>query len=362
MYTLDALNFSLQRFYGKKDLLNNTLLQISNYKDNSGTYTLGISNNIEFDEVLNSLKKDELFDTLKSKSFNREIFEDVFYIMEVFLRVFKFNPSFYINDRLKNFSYVNIILNNLKGSDTKQIDNHFKNILFFNPCSEEFIERNQLIQGKYFNNGIFIDFSSCFEEIFEEIFKLKKDKIAYKKIAEKNIKQLYFFLQELMGTFFKTQPTKIPADYLKFENIFKNKKELYNSILKSIDYFSLINNETNEKIFSLYYQSDQQPEFLNLSKKNSKRKFKSEYIIDSYIYRFSDQPDEFINFLAFLKMNDYQKYIKFSIILFSHPFIIYSSEVKKILIESSIDKILPEDGYSVKKLRKYKEIFTGRNT
>lgn len=54
--------------------------------------------------------------------------------------------------------------------------------------------------------------------------------------------------------------------------------------------------------------------------------------------------------------SDYKKYIKFSIILLSHPFIIYNSESKKLLAESDLIKTLPEDGYAYRKIKRYKEI------
>ncbi|WP_281323353.1 hypothetical protein [Flavobacterium aestivum] len=358
MYINEALNFNILRFSGKKETLENRKLKLSNYENGNGIYSLGVlSKRLDFEEILYSLKNETLYNNLKSESFTKNVFEDIFYIMEILLRIFKFHEPFYINDRLKNFCYVNILLNNSKNVSTEDVDLSFKNLLFFNPCSEEFINRNQLRNGEYLNNERLINFYSCFEDIFEAIFKLKKEKNAYHRIAKGDIELLYAILKELISTVFEAQPNTLPKEYLKFENILKNEKKLYDSLLKSIDYFTLINNKVDNKTASLYYQSEKPLEIVNLAKRNSKVKFKSEYIIDSYIFRFSKQPDEFINFLSFLKEQDAKKYIKFSIILLSHPFIIYNLESKKNLIESNLYKTVPDKGYAYQKLIKYKELF-----
>jgi hypothetical protein len=358
MYIHKALEFNVLRFSGKKETLEDKQLKLSNHEQIKGTYSLGVlSKKLDFEEILYLLKIEVLFSTLESENFTEDVFEDIFSILEILVRLFNFSKSSYINDRLKNFSYVNILLNNLDNDNSEKNALSFKNILFFNPSSEEFINNNQLRNGKYLNDKKQIDFSQCFEDIFENILKLKREKSAYSRIAKDDIELLYQFLKELINTVFESQPSKLPEDYLRLENVFKNKDNLYSTLLKSVDYFTLINNKINDNLASLYYQSDDKFTVINSAKRNSKTKFRSEYIIDSYIFKFSNQSEELANFMIFLKNQDTQKYIKFSIILLSHPFIIYNLEAKKNLIKSSIDKIVPNKGYAYHKLTKYKEIF-----
>ncbi|MFD1602898.1 hypothetical protein ACFSJW_24720 [Flavobacterium artemisiae] len=331
---------------------------MSNHKQVKGVYSLGVlSKKLDFEEMLYLLKEEILFSTLESENFTEDVFEDIFSILEILLRLFKFNKSSYINDRLKNFCYVNILLNNLNNDSSEKNALSFKNILFFNPSPEEFINNNQLRNGKYLNAKKQIDFSEFFDDIFENILKLKKEKKAYSRIAKDDIELLYQFLKELINTVFESQPSKLPEDYLRLENVFTNNDNLYNTLLKSIDYFTLINNKIDNKSASLYYQSDDEFTVINSAKRNSKTKFRSEYIIDSYIYKFSNHPKELVDFMIFLKNRDTQKFIKFSIILLSHPFIVYNLEAKRNIIKSNIDEILPNKGYAYQKLTKYKEIF-----
>ncbi|WP_017496432.1 hypothetical protein [Flavobacterium sp. WG21] len=232
-----------------------------------------------------------------------------------------------------------------------------KRYCFFNPCSEEFVDRNQLRNGIYLNNKKQIDFLGYFENLFESIFKLKSEKRAYRRITKDDIDLLYKILKELIGSVFEKQLCEFPIEYLKYDNIFKSRERTYETLLKSIDYFSLVHNQSNSKIASLYYQSSEPLEIVNFAARNSKLKFKSEYIIDSYIYKFSDKPDELKNFLFFLKGCDLQKYFKFSVIIFSHPFITNNLESKKSLVNSSLIEILPENSYAYRKFVKYKELF-----
>lgn len=119
-----------------------------------------------------------------------------------------------------------------------------------------------------------------------------------------------------------------------------------------------MSNKSDDKNASLYYQSNETFEILNFAKRNSNIKFTSEYIIDSYIFKFYKNPDEFVNFLTFLKEQDIKKYIKFSIILLSHPFIIHNLESKKSIIESNLDEVVPENGYAYEKIKRFKLIFS----
>ena len=358
MYIEDTLNFNLLRLSGKTKSLEDKEIKIANYQDPDGIFTLGLlSKKIDFEDILYSLKTKKLYDLLLVENFTKSTLDDIFYLLEIFLRIFKFHPSTYINSRLKNLCFIKIILCNNYEKDASKIDFLFKNLLFFNPSSEDFINRNQLINRNYYNNDIFLDFEDSFEKIFEKIFSLKESKNDYNRIAKNNIELTYKILKEIVKVIFKSENSSLPSDFLKLEKKLENETILYPSLLKHIDYFSLININENTKIVSLYYQANDSSDIINLAKKNSKVKFKSEYIIDSYIYKFSNNPEEFSNFLTYLKDKDYKKYIKFTMILFSHPFIIYNLEVKKLLAGSELIKFVPIDGYAYKKLKKYKEIF-----
>lgn len=356
----ELINFNILRFSGKEEILEKEILNISNHKNTDGIYTLStFSNKNDYAQILHLLKNKELLESPLLQEISSESLNDIFYILEIFLRIFDFHKSFYINNRLMNFSFINILSNNNSKRDFKQLSLDFKNLLFFNPCSEDFITKNQIIDGKYFNDNKLIDFKYYFESIFKNIFQLKKEKKAYTRIAKKDIDSLYSILKEIIEIVFEAKDTKITKLYNDLEKLFATKENLYNSLIKSISNFRLINIKENDKVVSLYYNSNESIKIENLTKKNSLKKFKSEYLIDSYIFKYSENPNEFIDFLTYLKNYNYNTYIKFSIILFSHPFIMYNQNAKMNLSKSNIDKFIPENGYAKDKLIKYKEIFLG---
>lgn len=359
MLIKEALKFSFLRFTGKIESLDNEKLKISNYDNGYGAFSLGIfMKKLDFEEILYLLKSDILFNHLKSKNFTNDVFEDIFSMMEILLRIFKFHKSSYINDRLKHFCFINILLNNSKGISREKNDLNFENILFFNPCSEEFIINNQLKNGEYINKNEYINFSRSFEDIFINIFELKEQKKAYTRVAKADIELLYSILKKLINVIFEAKSFELPEVYNRLDTIFKSKKHLYNSLLKSIDYFTLLDTKSNDRSASLYYRTDERLEILNLAKRNSGIKFKSEYVIDSYIFKFYNQPEELIDFMIFLKEEDFQKYIKFTIILLSHPFITHNLESKKSMVESNLSEIVPEYGYAYQKIEKFRSLFS----
>ncbi|WP_017496433.1 hypothetical protein [Flavobacterium sp. WG21] len=132
MYINEALNFNILRFSGKKETLENKRWKLSNFQDGNCVYSLGLFfKKLDFEEILYLLKNETLSKKIELNNFDPSVFEDVFSIMEVLLRIFKFRDSSYINDRLKNFCFIQILLNNLKKSTVEKNDLHFEKILFF---------------------------------------------------------------------------------------------------------------------------------------------------------------------------------------------------------------------------------------
>ena len=105
------------------------------------------------------------------------------------------------------------------------------------------------------------------------------------------------------------------------------------------------------------YMGEENPTIENKVSKSVKTKYKSECLIDSYLFKYAKTPNEFIAFLSFLKVHNFQQYIKFSILLFSHPLIIFNWEFKRALCRSKIREVLPQEGYAINLLDKLKAVF-----
>ena len=318
------LYFSLLRFCGEQQEEKEELLKITNYQNEEGDFLLAtLPKKRELDELLYALKNDVLYDKLQTE-ISHSCFEDVFSLLEVCLRAFYYYDNHYINDRLQFFSLIQL----LKKENTEHA---FKYLLFFNPCGETFIDSNQLTKQGYFMDNIAIDIKEVFEKLFSAVFELKNKKECYYPMAVK--------------TFFE---------------IDEDREKLYLSLSKAIDFYKLVSFDNEDNSASHYYMRDYMgeeiPTIENKVCRSAKTKYKSECLIDSYLFKYAKTPDEFIAFLSFLKAHNFQQYIKFSILLFSHPLIIFNWEFKRALCRSKIREVLPQGGYAMNLLDKLKAI------
>ena len=160
------LHFTLLRFCGEQQEEKEELLKITNYQNKEGDFLLAtLPKKRELDELLYALKNDALYDKLQ-KEISHSCFEDIFSLLEVCLRAFYYYDNHYINDRLQFFSLIQL----LKKENTEHA---FKYLLFFNPCGETFIERNQLTKQGYLMDNIAIDIKEVFEKLFSTVFAKK---------------------------------------------------------------------------------------------------------------------------------------------------------------------------------------------
>lgn len=352
------LYFSLLRFCGEQQEEKEELLKITNYQNEEGDFLLAtLPKKRELDELLYALKNDALYNKLQTE-ISRSCFEDVFSLLEVCLRAFYYYDNHYINDRLQFFSLIQL----LRKENTEHA---FKYLLFFNPCGETFIERNQLTKQGYFMDNIAIDIKEVFEKLFSAVFELKNKKECYYPIAKKDIECLYSLLKEMVYTIFGAQTLTLSQAVKTFFEIDEDREKLYLSLSKAIDLYKLVSFDNEDNSASHYYMRDYMgeeiPTIENKVSKSAKTKYKSECLIDSYLFKYAKTPDEFIAFLGFLKAHNFQQYIKFSILLFSHPLIIFDWEFKRALCHSKIREVLPQGGYAMNLLDKLKTIIQKNN-
>ena len=347
------LYFSLLRFCGEQQEEKEELLKITNYQNEEGDFLLAtLPKKRELDELLYALKNDALYDKLQTE-ISRSCFEDVFSLLEVCLRAFYYYDNHYINDRLQFFSLIQL----LKKENTEHA---FKYLLFFNPCGETFIDSNQLTKQGYLMDNIAIDIKEVFEKLFSAVFELKNKKECYYPIAKKDIECLYSLLKEMVYTIFGVQTLTLSQAVKTFFEIDEDREKLYLSLSKAIDFYKLVSFDNEDNSASHYYMRDYMgeeiPTIENKVCRSAKTKYKSECLIDSYFFKYTETPNEFIAFLGFLKAHNFQQYIKFSILLFSHPFIIFNWEFKRALCHSKIREVLPQGGYAMNLLDKLKAI------
>ena len=209
-------------------------------------------------------------------------------------------------------------------------------------------------------DNIAIDIKEVFEKLFSAVFELKNKKECYYQIAKKDIECLYSLLKEMVYTIFGAQTLTLSQAVKTFFEIDEDREKLYLSLSKAIDFYKLVSFDIEDNSASHYYMRDyigeEIPTIENKVCRSTKTKYKSECLIDSYLFKYAKTPDEFIAFLGFLKAHNFQQYIKFSILLFSHPLIIFNWEFKRALCHSKIREVLPQGGYAMNLLDKLKAV------
>ena len=192
--------------------------------------------------------------------------------------------------------------------------------------------------------------------LFIRNFALKNKKECYYQIAKKDIECLYSLLKEMVYTIFGAQTLTLSQAVKTFFEIDEDREKLYLSLSKAIDLYKLVSFDNEDNSASHYYMGEEIPTIENKVCRSAKTKYKSECLIDSYLFKYAKTPNEFIAFLGFLKTHNFQQYIKFSILLFLHPLIIFNWEFKRALCHPKIREVLPQGGYAMNLLGKLKTI------
>lgn len=293
-----------------------------------------------------------------------EMTADLFYFFEILLRSLNYTLSIgnRINKRLNFFCFKNLIFLNqtsIEISDKEIYKNELlKNLLFFNPCSESYIEKFAYGENKLSYNGQKTDVIKLFENFSENIIADKKAFSSLSTINQTEIKLAYSLIFEILNNIFgEVRQFKNSTESFLYSFFRRDKIHFYERIIDGLKYYIVTSWENETDGVSLFYGREKSENVLNRNVKAfSKLKYKSEYLIDFYIYYFARKPNELLDILEFMRSkNNTNDFNKFLLIIFSHPFVTYSFETKKSYIKSGLIEILP-DGFAKNKLTKFKEL------
>lgn len=295
-------------------------------------------------------------------TFSEKEIEDLLLFLESLLRSLSYEESniSHINKRLNFFCFKNLLfINNLKlkGFHLKKYSNELlKSFLFFNPSSEEYIRQFSLVNQtlKYKRNILDL------QRLLETLEKISTGNHTKSKSAanKKTIHytELYNLLSEIISGLFKGKAIKnINSEEEKLYLLFKENRQLfYKKLKEALSYYTVASWEDKTKAVSLFYGTKRMehmpaPKFIAPSYK----KYESEYLVDFFIFYFARSVRNLKQAIHYLS-SDADELKKFSVIVFSHPFIIYNNTIKKAFAKSTLAKDLPE-GYAKNKLQKYQQ-------
>lgn len=288
-----------------------------------------------------------------------EATEDYFFLAEILLNTFQYQKKKQVvNQRLKLFCLKQIIFQ--QQHDTMQLARLFHFLLFFHPCSEDYIERFSLSKDGFLYKGAPVDIPSIIATLFDYFINHKSQSPSPDDFSKEHLsvsKALVLDTLKLMlphGTQVTYEvPGKDTSILLAtifsqpqaFFDLYHNKKaEFFRLLKESLPLYSVRSwDDDPDTQASTYYgttKKDSIEAYFNRPARVIRRKkYLVEFFVDMYVFYILSHPDGVRTMLDVVEEGDVFRQ-QLLTVLFSHPF--FNAEARVELIKSGVYKQLPE--------------------
>ncbi|NML36789.1 hypothetical protein HHL17_06225 [Chitinophaga sp. G-6-1-13] len=337
-----------------KDMLSEDGLFI--YKRHQGAYRLcfGDAPEIAVDEFITP----ELYEEATAFT-GDEATEDFVFLAEILLNIFQYRKKKQvINQRLKLFCLKQIIFQ--QHHDTAELATLFRFLLFFHPCSEDYIDRFSLNKDGFLYKGSPVDLLTLITNLFDNFINHKDQFPSLADFSAEHLSVSKVLVLETLKMMLphvgqvpyvvpgKGGPVLLTAIFSQpqaFFDIYNNNKEEFFRLLKESQPAYTVKSwdDDPEAQAAVYYgttRNDTIEAYFNRPARVLRRKkYLVEFFVDMYVFYILCSPDGLKTLLEVLEPGNVflQQILT---ILFSHPF--YNGEAKVRLIESGLYKQLPE--------------------
>lgn len=282
-----------------------------------------------------------------------EATEDYFFLAEILLNIFQYRKKKQVvNQRLKLFCLKQIIFQ--QQQDAAQLARLFHFLLFFHPCSEDYIERFSLDKNSFLYKGTPIDLPAIIGTLFDHFINHEsqagKEHLALSKALVLDTLKLMLshrtpVTYKVPGTGGPVLLTDIFSQPQAFFDLYHNKKDEFFRLLKeSLPlYFVSSWDDDPDALSAVYYGTNRKDNieayFNRPARVIRRKKYLVEFFVDMYVFYILSHPDGLKTMLDVVEEGDIFRQ-QLLTVLFAHPF--FSADARVQLIKSGVYKQLPE--------------------
>ncbi|MBC9911572.1 hypothetical protein [Chitinophaga varians] len=283
-----------------------------------------------------------------------EATEDYVFLIEILLNIFRYRKkNQVVNQRLKLFCLKQIIFQ--QHHDAAQLARLFRFLLFFHPCSEDYIERFSLDNNGFLYKGTPIDLPAIITTLFDNFISHKPADFSKEHLSVSKalvLDTLQWMLPHRTPVTYDVPGTGGPvllADIFSqpqaFFDLYHHKRnEFFRLLEESLPLFFVKSwDDDPDALASTYYgttRNDRIEAYFNRpARVIRKKKYLVEFFVDMYVFYVLSNPDGLRTMLDVVKEGNVLRQ-QLLTVLFSHPF--FSADARVQLIESGVYKQLPE--------------------